>query len=302
MRGLRAWFLRMGEFFNQERRDREFDEEIKSHLQCHIEDNIRSGMTPDEARRDAIIKLGGIEQTKERYRERRGLPGLDSFLQDLRYGSRILRKSPGFVLIAGLTLALGIGATTAIFSVVHAVLLRPLPYRQLEQIVTIWKNNVKAGVSMNEVSPANFLDCREQSQSFETMSGIEPFGFGIVDHTRIRNRYHHRWLEERGPEMVLMACIDDATSTVFGRFFSYEGTTCVFRRSRPRIPVNPTYLLEARALDVVHFRSESVRSWIVFSLKRWRRFLKIGFGICLSGFNVLRNCCSKRLPLFQAGT
>ncbi len=181
MRRLRAWLLRLGEFFHQEGRDREFDDEIQSHLEFHIEDNLRSGMTPDEARKNAIIKLGGIEQTKQKYRERRGLPELDSFLKDLRYGLRQLRKSPGFVLVAVLTLALGIGATTAIFSVVHAVLLRPLPYRQPEQIVTIWQNNVKAGVTRNEVSPANFLDWREQSQSFETISGIEPFGFAIVD-------------------------------------------------------------------------------------------------------------------------
>ena len=79
-----------------------------------------------------------------------------------------------------LTLAFGIGANTAIFSVINTVLLRPLPYRDAENIVTIWQNNAKAGVPRNDVAPANFLDWQEQSRSFDSMAGIEPFGFGMV--------------------------------------------------------------------------------------------------------------------------
>src|SRR5439155_17781293 len=104
--------------------DAEFAAELDSHLQLHIEDNLRSGMTPEAARRDALMKLGGVEQTKENYRDRRGLPILESLLQDIRYGSRMLRKNPGFTAVVALSLGLGIGANTAIFSLIDAVMLK----------------------------------------------------------------------------------------------------------------------------------------------------------------------------------
>src|SRR5580693_4309911 len=135
MTQIRALLKRLAHLFSKETHDRELSAEIESHLQLHIDDNLRSGMTPQEARRQALLKLGGIEQTKEAYRERKGLPAIEALLRDFRYASRVLRKNLGFTLVVIFTLALGIGAKTAIFRVLESQLWRPLPFPDSERLV-----------------------------------------------------------------------------------------------------------------------------------------------------------------------
>jgi putative ABC transport system permease protein len=168
MRALKAWWLRLGAVFSKERSERDLADEMASHLEMHVADNMRSGMTAEEALRQALIKLGGVEATKEMYRDRRGLPILETVLQDLRFGIRTLRKNPGFTAVAILTLALGIGATTAIFSVVYGVLLRPLPYTEPDRIMAVFEVNTR-GTWSNLADP-NFDDFRDQNHSFQAIA------------------------------------------------------------------------------------------------------------------------------------
>src|SRR5580704_1802815 len=127
--------LRIREMFVKRRLDADLDEELKSHLEMLTEENIQRGMSADEARRAAKIALGGAEQVKEAVRDQRGFPLLETFLADVRFGLRMLRKNPGLTAVVVLTLALGIGPNTAIFSMVNSMLLRPLPVADPSQMV-----------------------------------------------------------------------------------------------------------------------------------------------------------------------
>ncbi len=149
--------------------EQELDEELRFHIEKEAERNAARGMSPDEALRVALAKFGRFENIKEECRDARGVRPVEEMLQDLRYGARKLRKSPGFTLVAVMTLALGIGANTAIFSVVNAVLLRPLPFDQPEQLVRVFGTNARRSSFSRPHSYPNFSDLRGQNQTFETM-------------------------------------------------------------------------------------------------------------------------------------
>src|SRR5215471_7162825 len=183
---LRSWIQRFGGLFRKPQRDAELAAELESHLDLHTEDNVRNGMTPEAARRDALLKLGGIEQTKESYRDQRGLPLLEVWIQDFRYGARKLRKSPGFTSIAILTMALGIGANTTIFSMVNALLLHPYRFRNLDSLVLVWENRgVDEGFDARWISSGDASDLRANAQAFEDIATFQCRDFNLSSEGRI---------------------------------------------------------------------------------------------------------------------
>src|SRR5713101_1936170 len=159
-------FLR--NLFSSRRVDTDLDQEVPAHLEMLTDENIRAGMPPEEAQRAARIELGGIVQVKEQVREERLGNRLHSVLSDCRYGLRQLRKNPGATAVMVFTLALAIGATTAIFSVVYGVLLRPLPYRDSNRIMAVFEVTSKDRPS--RVADPNFDDFRDQSRSFQAIA------------------------------------------------------------------------------------------------------------------------------------
>ena len=203
MRRFRALWVRLWGFLSGSRDTDEFDAELESHIAMHIEDGVRAGLSPEEARRQALLRLGGVEQTRQAYRERRTLPWLENLLRDVRYALRGFRRNPVFTITAIATLALGIGATTAVFSVVDRILFRGLPYAHGDHLVSVgltapiipqefmlggsyfvWRDNQKpfgaltseTGVDecdLTEHNPAR-LQCASVEANFLPTLGISP--------------------------------------------------------------------------------------------------------------------------------
>lgn len=173
MRTLRAIWRRAGGVFAGRRAEQDLADELESHLQHHIDDHVRAGLSPAEARRRAVLALGGVESTKDAVRDRRGWPFLDSLWRDLRFGARTLWRSPSFAIAGIAILGLGIGVNSAIFTVVNAIVLQPLPFADADRLVKVWHTPPQAtfpGMRQFSLSPANFLDWEAEATSFEAMA------------------------------------------------------------------------------------------------------------------------------------
>src|SRR5262245_17803066 len=170
MEWLNILMARLRALFRRESVLRDIEEELRVHVEMETEKNIKRGMPPDEARARALKSFGNLVRNTERGYDVRGGGWLEALWQDLRYGARMLLKNPGFTTIAVLTLALGIGANTAFFTVVNTVLLRPLPYQEPDRLAMLWTDDPKRGIHEEGTSYLNFMDWRSQNTVFEDMA------------------------------------------------------------------------------------------------------------------------------------
>jgi putative ABC transport system permease protein len=171
MRWLKSTSHRIRSLFRKNVLERELDQELRFHLERQITKNVAAGMSREEARRTALREFGGVEQVKEECRDERRVNRIETFGADLRFGFRTLRKSPGFAAVSVLTLALGIGANTAVFSMVNALLLHPYKFQSLDTLVRVWEDRgIDGGYDARRVAPADADDLRTGTQVFESMT------------------------------------------------------------------------------------------------------------------------------------
>src|SRR5688572_15010727 len=179
MRGLRRFLVRLRASLTRHRDDARLTAEVEEHLALQTADHMRMGMSPEEARRHAVLKFGGVEAIKDDFRDQHGLLFLESLLQDLRHALRGLRKSPGFSVLAVLTLAIGIAATNTAFTIVNTVLIRDLPFESPDQIVRLGVRRTPDAMPL--VSYPEFRDWEQSSRSFTGMAALEQTTMNIGD-------------------------------------------------------------------------------------------------------------------------
>ena len=173
-----SWLSRLRKTLRRDKLDDELDEELRSHLEMRTADNMAAGMTPADARYDAQKRFGNSTLLKEDIRDTDIIRYLDTAAGDLRYAFRVLRKNPGFTLVAVLTLALGIGINTAFFSVVNGVLLNPLPYPQPDQLVALGES--KPNFTNGSISYPNFVDWQKDNRVFSSIAIAREYEFTLT--------------------------------------------------------------------------------------------------------------------------
>jgi putative ABC transport system permease protein len=208
------------------RRDREFRAELEGHLQLHIDDGLRAGMTVVEARRRALLTLGGIDQTAERHRDRRGLPFLEVTMKDVAYAWRSLTRHPSFAFVAILTLAIGIGANTAIFSIVDGVLLRPAPFTDVSRLLMVWETDRASGTTHEPSSGPDYFDFRQRSKQFAPLAAFAPAEVNLTSATADPRRLAALWVTDDFLHMV-------GVMPLVGRLFREEDS----RRGGPPVSI-----------------------------------------------------------------
>ncbi|HET9225374.1 MAG TPA: ABC transporter permease [Thermoanaerobaculia bacterium] len=176
----REIWSRLRQWLRSDEMEREMDEEMRFHVEKLTERNLRDGMPPEEARRAALVRFGGVERFKEQARHEARPRLLEELLQDLRYGLRALRRNPGFTFVAVLTLGLGIGANAAIFSVVDGVLLRPVPLHDADRLMVVWETDRNTGTTHEPASVPDFLDLRERTRRFEQIGAFQGLEVNLV--------------------------------------------------------------------------------------------------------------------------
>ena len=170
MKVLRRWTVRVIDLFGRSRRERELADEIESHLQLNTDDHIRRGMTPADARRQAVLDLGSAEALKEEYRDQRGVPFADHALQDLKYAGRALRRDPGFTALAVLTIAFGVAGPVVMFTMAKAWILDPLPFTNPDALVDLRRLQMPSG-AVSGLNRADFLDIKRTTQTVRELAG-----------------------------------------------------------------------------------------------------------------------------------
>jgi putative ABC transport system permease protein len=194
-------------------RDREFSVELQSHLDMHIADNIREGMTPEEARRQALVALGGVEQTKERYRAALTFRWIDALVKDIQFGLRTLRRSSGFTTLAIVTLAVGIAATNTAFTIMNAVMIRSLPFDEAERLVEI--GAVTPGDGDTSMSYADFKDWERSIRAFTGIAASQTGTMNVSDDERAPERFFGTYVSAQNFSLL-------RTKPVLGRDFLPE--------------------------------------------------------------------------------
>jgi putative ABC transport system permease protein len=212
MDALRGLMARLRAVMRGRQADRDLDDEIRSHIEMETEKNIAAGRTPDEARRMAMAVFGGRDAALEAHRDVRGGRWISDMGRDARFALRTLKHNPVLTAAAVLTLALGIGANTAIFSTLHAVVLRPLPFNESDRLVMLYEINPERGWTQAEAAPANYFDWREQVDAFEDVAAYPSWpGTTVLSHN--------------GEAQVL------STMTVTGNFFTVLGVPAALGRT-----------------------------------------------------------------------